>query len=56
MGEQCVCPQEDRLATGWGFRRAQWSSADEPLFIRVHNGCDRPLYGHDHPVITGSLG
>lgn len=50
--EQCMCPQEKRLATGWSFRRAQWSPADKPIMIRVHNGCDRPLYGMGAPVTT----
>ena len=50
MTEQCTCPQSERLATGWGFRKAQWSPADKPVMIRVHYGCDRPLYGMGAPV------
>jgi hypothetical protein len=44
--EQCKCSQEERTATGWGFRLANWSTVANPILILVHFGCDRPLYGH----------
>lgn len=49
--DYCVCPQSDRVETGWGFRLAQWSIVEYPVLIRVHYGCDRPLYGHNNPVL-----
>lgn len=52
MDKQCTCSQDERVATGWGFRRAQWATYMAPLWIRIHYGCDRPLYGHNHPMIT----
>lgn len=45
--ECCNCSQEERMATGWGARLANWSPFNAPEWIRVHYGCDRPLYGHN---------
>jgi hypothetical protein len=39
----CICPQDERLETGWGLRRAQWSPFDDPIYLMVHFGCDRPM-------------
>lgn len=43
------------METGWGFRRANWSPAGAPVWIRIHFGCDRPLFGMDQ-LVTSSHG
>lgn len=50
----CDCPQEERLETGWGFRKALSSPVGAPVWVRVHYGCDRPLLGHGEPLLLRS--